>query len=851
MMYTAKFSDISLESCKKYGMKTARLALLMKEGFLVPDGFGLSADALEDYLIHNNIHYSKDVNEKQIEKCICQGSFQDKLMEELRSVWNFFNDGDASLIVRSSALEEDGDDSSFAGMFESIINVRSFEDMLWAVKKCWLSYYAAHLQAYRTKNGLVSTKMALAIQKMVCGEKSGVTFTINPKTMNKDEIVIEACYGLNTSVVDNLTSADFFIYHKDMYVKDRVIANKKTFYVLNDRSLKISVNKIDSIHMESPVLSEKELRYIAEIALRIERLCGWPCDIEWSLHEGKLYILQTRPVVTGRLDIHDKIYYNNDISKDAECSLLDRYSEPAATCYLSLIESWEEKVYFSFYYKKIGKDYHRSKRPLLFFFNRIYWNSKYQKEFFDDNPLGEKGIKKSFKKMKLMRLMLFSYKNWYKRLPFYEAKVKEFYQSINDQMTVIEVEGLLKRVICFFYSYIGIDHFRFLGLAQVCYASLLSLFNNKEKGKELIANYLETNVSDNMTVRSNNELNDLANEIGKKETLLEIFKNFDSKDIYRELKKKDEVEFINRFEKFLNAHGHRGTSCDDICFPHWIEEPEIVLNILKQFINFPAKIHMVKKSDDIKGKTNEIFEDSLDFNTIPKRLLAGVLMKLTAVYMSLRENQRYYFDKSWLVIRKLLLCAGRIFCGSGILDSEYDVFHLTINEVYQLCSAGSINQNTNWKELVAVRKKILKANKSIIPPYLIKNGELIWLQKKGSHKSYKAVGISPGKALGHVKTIFSVEDIGKVTHGDIIIVPTFHPSWTPVLEIASGMIMNYGNILSHGAVVAREYGIPVVVFNDDAAGVFENGQYISIDGTKGRIHILEPDGDQDAGKGAD
>ena len=121
----------------------------------------------------------------------------------------------------------------------------------------------------------------------------------------------------------------------------------------------------------------------------------------------------------------------------------------------------------------------------------------------------------------------------------------------------------------------------------------------------------------------------------------------------------------------------------------------------------------------------------------------------------------------------------------------------------------------------------------------MKDSQAVNFQKGKGCKSYKAMGISGGVAAGKIKVIYDLSELGSIEKNDICVVKTFHPSWTPLLQIVSGLIMSYGNMLSHGAVVAREYKIPVVVFNDDATKIFKNGDMVEIDGTNGRIRILE------------
>lgn len=841
--YFCSFSDMAHESHWEYGRKATSIAKLFKCGINVPDGYGFSKKGFEIFCDQNNINIE---NEKNIEEKILSGSFPDDLLNSIKAIWKLFSlEEDEGLIVRSSAIEEDGEKHSFAGIYESILNIRRFRDLQDAVKKCWLSYYSEKATSYREDNKVEPKGLALVIQRMIPSDKSGILFTMNPISGDSNEIVIEAYPGLNFPVVDGIISADKYITNRQGELLQECISKKKIKYCLGRQSFSIDVKSLEQTKDGNPTLIEYEIFDLVRIGVDIENIFNTPCDIEWTIQGGVIYILQTRPITIGNFDnCSEDVYFDCDIPDETECILLDRYSEPASTCYLSLLQAWEEIVYLSFYDKLEGKNY--KEKPLQFYFNRVYWNLKYQKEFFDDLPFDGYGLKNLWKKVKLGNLLINGYKRWYQRLNKYEEYIKDFSKHNLEAMNLVELNSLLKRVIEIFCNYIGKDHFQFLGMAQVSYNLLIKKLVNLPDSKTVIAQAIEANVSKNMTMQSNYELLVLTKEADKYKEIKEIFINEKSEDIYYSLKgSKRKEEFRKKFDDFILRHGHRGTSCDDLYTPHWCEDTSIVLEIIKQFISNTSDslIHYEGSKMNTENNYRSVIFDyinSLEKNALIRlweRRKIDILVNLTMEYMALRENQRYYFDKSWVVIRKIILAMGRILVKTRVVLSETDMFHLTITEIYGLSSLNSMVMDKEWMKIIETRKQTYERNTKITPPYLIKNSDLISLQKKGLRKSYKAIGISPGKATGPVRIISNIKDLGKVEKGEIAVVSTFHPSWTPILSVVGGLVMNYGNILSHGAVVAREYRIPVVVFNDVATQVFVEGQWIEINGSTGRIRV--------------
>ncbi len=839
--YVCSLNEKEFINKKSFGGKASSLSKIMQFGFRVPVGYAISVDCFTRYCTYNSIDVSGNIVDKDI---IIQGSIPYDIKEELIKLWTNISQISDGVIVRSSAIEEDGIDFSYAGIYDSILNVKTYDDLEAAVKQCWASYFDKHAIEYKKGHQIKVLGMGLVVQQMINGDKSGVTFTSNPLNGSVDELIVEAYPGLNFVVVDGQAQADRYVINKKDLHQESTISRKKIMYSVGEKSLTIDVSNIpDELSYES-TLNDKEILKLVNSAKRIEEVYNFPCDIEWTIVEKELYILQVRPITTNPTRNQTTVYFDNDIPECIECSMLDRYSEPACTCYLSMLNRWQDVVYLDFYSKKKGK--HNVEKPLQFFFNRVYWNLKYQKEYFDDIPFNDNSSRSIIKKIKLIKLMLLGYKSWYSRLKHYDQAIENFALQDMNNMNSKQLIDYFNNITTNFCSYIGRDHFQFLGMAHVCYNQLLKKIAFIPGVKDLVAEILNTNVCKNMTTLSNYEMVKIAQKAYETECVRRLLLDNTSRDAYRILKNdKSFSDFKQSLDEFLNKHGHRGTSCDDLLNPHWCEEPAYVLELIKQLI-ISNEYELFEQSNNTK--TIEYFKKQI-YNCIVKHYgtsrlysfyqysVVSKLVDMTIQYMILREDQRYYFDKSWNILRKLLLFIGNRFVEQSIIKNSNDVFHLTIDEILKILDEGT--KPSNMKRIVERRKIVFERNKRITPPYLIKDNSVYRLQKKGTHRSFKAIGISPGNAIGTGRIVSSVNDLNKVLKGDIIVVSTFHPSWTPILKIVSGMVMNYGNILSHGAVVAREYGIPVVVFNDMATQVFEDGQVLEIDGTIGRIRISD------------
>jgi len=317
-------SEIGKNDIALAGGKGANLAELYNAGLPVPPAFVITANAFLTFLKKANIRNkileivnSIDIENtaeleakaKEIQKIIVSAEMPQQLKEEIIENYlnlsatpeNIFAEGEPIFVaVRSSATTEDLSTASFAGQQETFLNIKGKEALLEAIKKCWASLFTARAIYYRAKRGFSheTSYIAVIVQKMINAEKSGVMFTINPITNNKDEIVIEAVFGLGEGVVSGSVEPDCYVINKKrLDLVQKKIGLKKLKFV-RDKEGRTVKEELPEEEQKKVVLTNFELKSLANYGLQIEEHYKWPQDIEWAIENEKIYIVQSRPVTT-------------------------------------------------------------------------------------------------------------------------------------------------------------------------------------------------------------------------------------------------------------------------------------------------------------------------------------------------------------------------------------------------------------------------------------------------------------------------------------------------------------------------------------------------------------------------
>lgn len=297
-MFTVFLREANKESILQVGSKALYLAKIINEGVTIPNGFILKADALNKFMTANSLH--SHLNHEDFMELFLKAPIPEEVEHELLSSYMKLKeetgDQELAVAVRSSSSAEDLEDASFAGQYDTILNVRDTAQLLDAVKQCWASVFSEHVRDYAAQKdiSLEDFPMGILIQQMVYADVAGVIFSLNPITESTDEIIINASYGLGESIVSGIVTPDTFIVHKQTkeIIKDLGLKEVKIL-PFNNTIIEVETTAAES---EAFCMDDESILALESVTQILEEYYSFPVDIEFAIKDGKTYILQSRPI---------------------------------------------------------------------------------------------------------------------------------------------------------------------------------------------------------------------------------------------------------------------------------------------------------------------------------------------------------------------------------------------------------------------------------------------------------------------------------------------------------------------------------------------------------------------------
>ena len=878
---------------EKIGGKALNLGKMSEAGFNIPPACIVSVDAYDFFIkkeLEGKISKILDSIDFKDENSISSGCSSIRSIiksEELPT--NLFLEINNSIknlpegyyAVRSSAVAEDLADASFAGQLDSFLNVKK-EDILANIVDCWASYWTDRAVKYRHDSSIghldsemTAAGIAVMVQKMVNADISGVTFTTNPVN-GRNDIVIESSWGLGEAIASGIVTPDIFVLERDGNIIEKNIKTKKKGYFLEDGAntlIDISVEK-----REKSSLNEKILEKLLKSALELEKFFNLPQDIEWALECNKtenpdIYILQSRPVTTltdtsEKDDILWSRAYGDEYWADATTPLfydvmgkmLTDYVNHEGACIMGykeitdtkLLKLHKSRVYFNSWVLEKAFSYYpkfaRSKELLNYF------------PLEDQERISQ--YPSSLHKTLLSQILVAirdpdgmmhktdkAYRKWAKG---FMKKCKKFDKTDLTLLNNLELAA--------FYNDIetsGIKHYQLIRYGMVSHSIATNLMVKNwlvkwldDKNGTLYAGLI-SGLDDNKTVEMNIRFSDLAKILRKNPDLLTKINSIDDLSTLSERELENLISFNSKFKKefnsFIKRYGHRSNT-REILYPRWREDKAYVLEVIK----------LLSSSDlDLRKKESEsrhyrFKTEKKVFKKIKKQKggfikarLFGVVLNLAQTYLTFRENQRFYLDHLLFRQRLILREMGRRLMARNIIDEIDDVFFLFEVELFSFFKETPSEKEYNdilpdLRDKILKRKKEFYRYKSSLPPKFLKNGIEFddTVMEYGQNAIYGAAA-SPGTFQGIARVVESIEELSKLEDNEILITSNTDPAWTAVFSKIGGLITETGGILSHGAVISREYRIPAVTAVKGATKIFKTGENLVIDGNEGVVYKKE------------
>nr|WP_145159195.1 phosphoenolpyruvate synthase [Paenibacillus terrae] len=751
--------------------------------------------------------------------------------------------------VRSSATAEDLPHASFAGQQDTYLNIIGVDAILQHISKCWASLFTDRAVIYRIQNGFDHRHIYLSviIQKMVFPQASGILFTADPMSGNRKQLSIDASFGLGEALVSGLVSADNYKVQGGEIVDKRIAA--KTLAIYGRKEGGTETRQIDTAQQKAQTLTDQHIVELERIGRQVEAYFGQPQDIEWCLADDTFYIVQSRPITTLY-----PIPEANDQDNHVYLSVghQQMMTDPIKPLGLS-------------FYLLITPAPMRTAGGRLFIDIAPRLTTTVGREALlknlESDPLFigaiENIIERDFIKLvpNDQTAPIPAKSNTDKPAAFENdpAIVTDLIQRNRASITALKQKIHMKSgAELFDFILEDIQELRRILFDPQSTAVFMSAINatfwinehmNKWLGEKNAADTLSQSVPNNITSEMGLALLDVADVIRPYPEVVDYLQHATEDHFLDELVKLDGGrEAQEAIYDYLSKYGMRCAGEIDISRTRWSEKPitlvPLILSNIKKFEPHESRRKFEQGRQEALAKEQELLNrlrqlpDGDQKADETKRMI-----DLVRNFIGYREYPKYGWVSRYFVYKQALLKEAERLVQAGVIHDIEDIYYLTFEELHE-----AVRTNMLDDRIISKRKDEYIVYEKLTPPRVItSDGEMF----RGSYKrgdlpadAILGLPVSSGVIEGRARVILSMEDAA-LEEGDILVTTFTDPSWTPLFVSIKGLITEVGGLMTHGAVIAREYGLPAVVGVDHATKLIKDGQRIRVNGTEGYIEILE------------
>jgi rifampicin phosphotransferase len=812
----------------RVGSKAANVAALRRAGFPAPDGLVLTVEAFHHVLAANGLALEADASS------VAATKLPDEIAQALEQVIARF--GDVPLAVRSSGVAEDLPDASYAGQYDTVLDVRGLDRLQDAVRRCWASAFNERVAAYQRQRGDSGVPpVAVLIQPLVQADAAGVAFTVNPVTGNRDEVLVGAVRGLGERLVSGLATPDEWVVRGD---------------------------RAEAHHTPEQAIDAAQALRIAEIARRVEDHFGAPQDIEWAIAGDDIYLLQARPVtgleamvqpIKPGFDVpkgfwtRDTAHFTGPISPMGRSfygRMIGNAMSPALREFGLMLDGVEVREIGGYIYVRIvppgGKEGPAPPWWLLGIVVRVHpgirATVKRAREA-ERSGLGDQLIDRWSSEWRDSLL----------------RRIDEFKRVDLTPLSDGELDTEIERRLAFYQESNHI-HFRlFIPFMKAVTGLVFSCRDvlgwETRQTMELVSGLSE------MSTEPSRRLAELADMARGRPAVRAALRSIDGTAATR-LRQTD-PEFAAAFDAYQDEFGVRALG-EDVREPTLAERPEITLGLLK------GQIESDISADEVAARLAERREQVAHE---ARRLLRNrpadlarfeeILARAQRTYPVREDNSFPTYQAQGGLFRYALLETGRRLADRGVIERRDDVMFLELPEARAALRGGG-----DFTALVARRKGEFAW--SLANPGPLTYGQdpgpppdmravpievrslmeaLMWFVENDLQtppvegNGIRGVGASAGTYTGPARVIRNASEFHKLQPGDVLVCPVTSPVWSVLFSNAGALVTDGGGILSHSAIIAREYGIPAAVATGDATSKLTDGQIVTVDGVQGTVRV--------------
>ncbi|MGV3527230.1 MAG: rifamycin-inactivating phosphotransferase [Candidatus Sericytochromatia bacterium] len=849
-----RFDELNPTQIAWVGGKAANLGVLANiPGLHVPEGFCVTTRAFARIMVETPALKSllaqlapltpadRSLLAKlcaEIRAAIEATPIPDKLQREIAAALAELGENHA-YAVRSSATAEDLPQASFAGQQDSYLNIRGQAELLTHISRCWASLFSERAVIYRLQNGFDhrQVQMAVLVQKMVLAEASGVLFTAEPVTGKRSVQVINAGFGLGEALVSGLVSADTYQVQDDQIVARQIARKQVSVYALASGG--------------TQTLPDAQILELARLGRQIEALWGTPQDIEWAWANGLFYILQSRPITTlfplpQAQDTQHRVY----LSVGHQQMMTDALKPLGMSIFLLT-----------------------TRAPMLPAGGRL---------FVDCTPLLASPARKHMLLEAMAQgdpLMHDALVQIDEREGFILSvpdagplpgpsgdKTEQLLQTESDPERVTallqrhdaEIAALKQQI----HTHSGLELLDFIQAdlqvlqknlfelphMQVIQAAMDAATWLNEKlyawlGEKKAADTLSLSVPHNITSQMGLALLDVADVIRPFPEVIAYLPTAEDATFLEGLTPLEGGQVAQlALSDYLNTYGMRCAGEIDITTPRWLEQPTILVPLLLGHIaHFAPQAHQLKFEQGRQTALAKEREVLQRLQTLPdgteKVRQTQHMIRLLRHFSGYREYPKYMMICRYFIYKQALLKTAQELVQAAQIQDPQDIFYLSFQELRALLSSGPVDQ-----ALIRQRQADQALYAKLTPPRVMtSDGEIItgrYTRAGVPAGALPGIAVSAGVVEGRARVVLKLEE-ADLEAGDILVTRFTDPGWTPLFVGITGLVTEVGGVMTHGAVIAREYGLPAVVSVEQATTRIQDGQRIRVNGTEGYVEILD------------
>ncbi|MEV5407269.1 rifamycin-inactivating phosphotransferase [Thermopolyspora sp. NPDC052614] len=765
---------------------------------------------------------------------------------------------DQAYAVRSSATAEDLASASFAGQQDTYLNLVGREALLDGIRRCWASLFTDRAVTYRIQNGFDHRDVLLAVvvQRMVFPRTAGVMFTADPITSDRRTVSIDAGYGLGEAVVSGLVTADNYKVRDDRIVDKTISTKKLAIYPDGDQG--VIETEVTPDRQDRQALTDRQILDLAGVGKRIEAHYGNPQDTEWCMDERGIFIVQSRPITTlypvpTVTDGHVHVYISfshqqmmTDAMKPLGLSFFQRGFPDVplvaigGRLYLDVSTDLRSAVG-----RKVLLASMKSVDPLI---HNALERLVSRDGFIASLPRGKRALRLGtgyFSWSFLKHLMRLSRSDDASLVPQAMAENDAAVGELRRRLAGLTGEALLTRIEHeqrLIQQAIYDAHSMSIVYVGILASRWIDKHVEKWLGEKGTANTLSMSVDHNITSEMGLDLVDVADVVRRHPEVVDYLREPDPRTFLDDLARlPGGDETTSAVQRYLDRYGMRCPGEIDITRPRFAENPSALTPMILADIRtyepgaraelFARGLRTARdKEQDILARLERLPGGRRKAKRT-KRKIAQL-----RAFIGYREYPKYMLVQRYWVIKQALLREAERLQGRGAIRDVEDVFYLSFDELRDAIRTGRVDE----PEITRRRQDHVGYARLTPPRVMTSDGEEIFAEYEAGgvpEGALKGLPASSGIVEGRARVVTSLDE-ANFGDDDILVTTYTDPSWTPAFVSVKGLVTEVGGMMTHGSVVAREYGLPAVVGVQNATTLIRDGDRVRVNGNDGWVRVL-------------